>query len=108
MIKNIQLLISAAFILKASSYCSIAADAPQPTAIDLQTAAVVATTYRIDPQEAVRYYKMLFDPEFTTALKAVDFFSDKKAFDVLAAALPKVAESLKAPVTNAILEREHF
>ena len=80
----------------------------EPTAAEIQTVAQLARVYGINSGEALENYKMMFNADRISDLKGVYFFEQKKAFEVLAIALPKLKESVKPATINVILEKRTF
>src|SRR5258708_5015700 len=80
----------------------------EPTAAEIQTVAQLARVYTIDGGEALENYKMMFNADRLTAMKGGYFFKQKKAYDILAIALPKLEDSVKPGVINAILQKQTF
>jgi hypothetical protein len=81
---------------------------PQLSAAQIQKIEQLADVYHIDRADALEHYKTAFDQNYLTALRAIDFFEQHKAYEILVLAVPGLEESVKGAAISAVLKKRDF
>jgi hypothetical protein len=55
-----------------------------------------AARYQINPSEAVEQYRKIFAEEYAVGLAGIYFFEERKAYDVIALALPRMTDERRS------------
>jgi hypothetical protein len=67
-----------------------------------------AEIYNIDRAEAVARYEEMFSPTRLIALEAIMFFDKRKAYDIVATALPALDRSVRSAAISVLLKKQTF
>jgi hypothetical protein len=67
-----------------------------------------AETYGIDRAEAVAKYEEMFAPMRLIALDAIIYFDKRKAYDIVATALPALDRSVRSLAVSVLLKKQIF
>jgi hypothetical protein len=79
-----------------------------PSTSEIQYVRQQAVIYRIDPADAVKNYGAMFDPDQMAAGQAGWFFEQRKAYTILAAALPNLSGTVYALAIDALVSKKTF
>ena len=79
-----------------------------PSASEIQYVRQQAVIYRIDPADAVKNYGAMFDPDQMAAGQAEWFFEERKAYTIIAVALPNLSGGAYAGAIDHLVSKKNF
>ena len=79
-----------------------------PSASEIQYVRQQAVIYRIDPADAAKNYTAMFDPDQMAARQAEWFFEKRKAYTIIAGALPNLSGGAYAAAIDHLVSKKNF
>lgn len=81
---------------------------PELSAAEIQNLERLADVYGVDRAAAQTEYETVLGQDFSKSLKSIDFFAHRKAYEILALAIPKLDGSVQAEAISATLKKNTF